>query len=221
MAQKPPQVEHRQPGTHAPGGAAEHDLLRNDPGCSQRLSQGRLGTDRTGRPTPKRSWSRRPTSGIHIRGMDRNTVILDGEHKTGTGSCRKGERRLGRKHDGPRFNGTAAIWWTGGDGFQKTESPRLVRQVPDRLRDGPERRLRHLHPERAGRLVGTRLRLGLQRLGALHRRLLGMPGAGERRHDRKKLGRLLGLELRRPAGDRKIDLPGQRRRHRAERGKPR
>ncbi len=113
------------------------------------------------------------------------------------------------------------FWWSGGDGSGKEGAHGWWGKLPDGLRHEPERRLRDLHPERDGRLLGTHLRLRLQRLGHLHRRLLGMQGERQRRHDRKQRGRLLGLELGRSPRDRKLDLPQQLRRHRAERGKPR
>ena len=81
---------------------------------------------------------------------------------------------------------------------------RLVRELPDRLRHGLRRRLRDLHQQRDRRLLGKHLRLGLQRLGHVHRRLPGMQGAGQRSDDGKQRARLLRLERRRQADDRKL-----------------
>ena len=58
--------------------------------------------------------------GIHIRGLDRNGVILDGEHKPGDGILIEKAKDVWVEnltaHD---YDGTAAIWWTGGTDSEK------------------------------------------------------------------------------------------------------
>jgi hypothetical protein len=58
--------------------------------------------------------------GIHVRGMNRNTVVLDGEHKPGDGILIEKANNVWVEnltaHD---YDGTAAIWWTGGTESKK------------------------------------------------------------------------------------------------------
>jgi len=56
----------------------EHQLLQHDPGRGQRDQSGRLGTHRAGVYTEEVK-VKRPHRDIHIRGLNRNTVILDGQ----------------------------------------------------------------------------------------------------------------------------------------------
>ena len=106
-------------------------------------------------------------------------------------------------------------------GLGQNRSARLVGTLPDHLRHRAERQLRHLHRQRDRRRLGKHLRLRVQRLGHLHRRVPGMQRAGHGSGDGKQRARLLGLELGRQAGDRKLAVPPQLGRGRAELGKPR
>ncbi len=83
-------------------------------------------------------------SGIWIRGMNRNTVILDGQHKVGNGiEIVEAEQRLGRKPDGAQLRIRRRLrrrrvrqrdLVERRSRAREDRSPRLVRQLPDRLR---------------------------------------------------------------------------------------
>ena len=150
--------------------------------------------------------------------MNRNTVILDGQNKAAPGGSNgilvekannvSIENMTARNYDRatPDGGNGNAFWWTGGDGLRKrrprtaggaSTSPRTTRASTAATGSSPSNEKR--------RVLGTHLRLRLQRLGHLHRRMLGMQSARQRRDDRKQRGRLLGLELGRSTRDRKID----------------
>ncbi len=137
----------------------------------------------------------KPHSHIWIRGMNRNTVILDGQHKGGNGieiykdndvwvenltvrnfelteSC--GDEECGNE-----------IWWNGGSGSGKIGahgwfwSSYLTAYDTGRH----ERRLRDLHQRRDRRLVGRHLLLGHGRLGHIPRCLPRMQGSYQQSRD--------------------------------------
>ena len=177
---------------------------------------------------------------LYIRGMDRNTVILDGTglaNPKGSNGIEIGEtngnkaelvddvtvenltvRNFEQEPSGPGGN---AVWWSGGNESGEGRCPRLVGPLPDRLRHRAVRQLRDLHQQHDRRRMGTHLRLRLRRLGDVPRCVPGMPGADHLPGHGKQPARLLGLELRRQPDDRTLDLPSQLIRRGAERGKPR
>ena len=69
----------------APGqGACQHALLQNHPGRRQRLDRGDWVLIEPG-VYDEEVGVASAHSGIWIRGMNRNTVIVDGQHKAGNG----------------------------------------------------------------------------------------------------------------------------------------
>ena len=108
-------------------------------GAVNAANTGGLGADRTGRVY--RIGARRRQPGLHIRGMDRNSVILDGQNETSPGGRNGIEvfktnnvsienltvRNFDREdRDGGNGN---EIWWNGGDGTGENRRRRLARRA--------------------------------------------------------------------------------------------
>ena len=109
------------------------------------------------------------TPSITLRGVDRNSVILDGKFEFGTGIMVGG-------------NGVAVENMTARNytlnGFFWTAVQRISRLLPDRLQ---QRRLRHLCLRLDGRSVRTFLRQRLARFRILRRPVRALPGRLQRR----------------------------------------
>ena len=129
-------------------------------------------------------------SGIHIRGMNRNTVILDGQHEPApTGSngilVEKAnyvyiENMTARNYDRAGSDGENgnSFWWTGGDDSGKIGAHGWYGNYLTAYNTGLNGGYGIFTNNETERRVGTHLRVRLQRLGHLHRRVLGMPRQG-------------------------------------------
>ena len=148
--------------------------------------------------------------------MDRNAVILDGQHKppegataskstrrTTSGSKTSRSRNFDRPRRRPRRQRDLVERRRG---LEQNRRPRLVGPLPDRVRHGAQRRLRHLHQQRDPSANGTTS----TRPASTTRASTSAPARNARprstTHDGRQRARLLGLELRRQPGDRKLDV---------------
>ena len=147
-------------------------------------------------------------SGIWIRGMNRNTVIIDGQNKPGNGiEIYKAnnvwvENLTVRNFDTGSVPSKSAATRSGGTAAparaksaRTAGTGRYLTAYDTGLNGG----YGIFTEQRDGRLVGKHLRLRLQRLGHVHRRVPGMQRPRHRGGDGKQRARLLGLELRRQA----------------------
>ena len=124
------------------------------------------------------------TDGIVIRGVDRNSTILDGEFKRDNGVNVVGADGVAVENLTARNYTENGFFWTGVLGYRGL--------VPHRV---PQRRLRHLRVRLAVRAVRPLVRVGQPRLRLLHRPVQSVPRGHHRRRVRVQPARLLGHEL--------------------------
>ena len=174
-------------------------------------------------------------SGIWIRGMDRNKVIIDGEGKAGNGieiykannvwvenlTVRNFETGPGcnNEKEGHHEGCGNEIWWNGGSGSGKIGATGWYGSYLTAYDTGP--------PAATGSSQATRKRARSKtstRPASTIRVSTSAHAAnvtpGLQRRDGKQLARLLGLKLQRSTGDRKLRVQPQPRRHRAQLRKP-
>ena len=164
------------------------------------------------------------TPRIHLRGIDRNAVVLDGQHQVGNGIevCKADgvsiENLTVRDFDRPGQDGEDGneIWWNGGDGSGLIGlhgwKGRYLTTYSTGLNGGYG--IFISNSERGS--LDQVLRVGLQRLGPLPRRLPRLPREDRARARREQRARLLGHQLRRPHHRAGLDLPQQLERRRPQ-----
>ncbi len=178
---------------------------------------------------------------LHIRGMDRNTVVLDGEHKpnrTGANGIliehandvwveNLTVRNFNRANSNGKPTATAAAATRSG-GRAGTRSQRRTQENGHgwwgsylTAYDTGQRRLRHLHPAMKEGSWNNIYASGFNDSGIYIGACWECKAKVSNGTFVDNARRLLRVQLRRPPGDRKIPVRGKLGRHRAERRSPR
>ena len=178
--------------------------LPDDPGRCRRRRTPATSSSSLPAPTTRRSpWT---TDDLTIRGLDRNTVILDGEFELENGvRVARRQRRGRREHDGARTTPATA---SSGPASRATAARTSPRTAPATTASTPSTRCKgqfdHIYaagsPD-AGVYIGA---------------VLPVRRGDHRRARRAQRARLLGHQLGRQPADRQLGVPQQPGRHRAQ-----